>query len=82
MSNEKFRHQGSRLGRFIEECGESLAAAGKCVRFGLDSVNPLLPPAEQETNEEWLRREMVDLKEAIQDLEEYLDAHPAIGCGE
>ena len=40
----------SSLGHFIEECGEVLAAAGKTVRFGPLSVNPLLPEQDQETN--------------------------------
>jgi len=53
------------LGHLIEECGEVLAAAGKTVRFGLNSVNPELPPAQQETNADWLIRELDDLEDTI-----------------
>ncbi|PHR94021.1 MAG: hypothetical protein COA69_00030 [Robiginitomaculum sp.] len=54
-----------RLAHVVEECGEALAAAGKCQRWGFNSVNPLLPPKEQETNIEWLFREMDDVRGAI-----------------
>lgn len=53
------------LGYLVEECGEVLAAAGKTQRWGLNSVNPELPPDEQETNREWLLRELPDLSRAI-----------------
>src|ERR1019366_3842695 len=63
--HEDFKDKGSALGRFIEECGEVLAAAGKTVRYGWHSYNPLLPVEQRETNEDWLRREMEDLESAI-----------------
>ncbi len=53
------------LSHLIEECGEVLAAAGKTQRWGRHSVNPLLPPEQQETNIEWLKREITDLSFAI-----------------
>jgi hypothetical protein len=59
-----FENKGSALGRFIEECGEALAAAGKTVRFGWHSYNPIAG-ASTERNESWLRREIVDLEVAI-----------------
>lgn len=62
---KEFENKGLPLGRFIEECGEALAAAGKTVRFGWDSWNPLIPASQRETNEEWLRREVDDLEAAI-----------------
>ena len=58
----------------VEECGEVLAAAGKTLRWGLDSCNPELPPEERETNRDWLRRELVDLERAIGLAREVLDA--------
>ncbi len=61
-----------KLGRLIEECGEVLAAAGKTLRWGPDSVNPELPPEQQETNRDWLLRELQDLKHAIIQVEESL----------
>jgi len=53
------------LSHVVEECGEVLAAAGKCQRWGMDSVNPELPPEDQETNRDWLSRELDDLEGAI-----------------
>jgi NTP pyrophosphatase (non-canonical NTP hydrolase) len=61
-----------KLAYLIEECGEVLAAAGKTARFGRDSYNPELPKAEQESNEEWLLREINDLKYAISILEDHI----------
>lgn len=53
------------LGYLVEECGEVLSAAGKAQRWGLDSVNPEIPRREQETNREWILRELIDLERAI-----------------
>lgn len=64
MSHPDFVNRGNALGKFIEECGEALAAAGKTVRFGWASYNPL-PDASSESNEDWLQREIRDLEEAI-----------------
>ncbi len=66
-----------KLGYFVEECGEALAAAGKSQRWGLDSVNPDLYPEYQETNAEWLLREMADVERAIGYLREVLEPTPA-----
>lgn len=63
MSHPAYVNKGSALGKFIEECGEALAAAGKTVRFGWNSYNP--EGASSEVNEDWLRREVADLEEAI-----------------
>lgn len=72
MSHPAFYDKGNKLGRFIEECGEALAAAGKCVRFGIDSYNPLVPENQRERNRDWLKRELQDLKEAISQVENQL----------
>lgn len=61
-----------RLGYLVEECGEVLAAAGKSLRWGLDSRNPELPPGKRETNAEWLERELHDLEAAIARVREVL----------
>ena len=63
-----------KLGYFIEECGEALAAVGKAQRWGLNSVNPELPEDEQEDNRAWIRRELRDLTRAIRYVREVLDA--------
>lgn len=64
MSHPDYVNKGNALGKFIEECGEALAAAGKTVRFGWDSYNHE-PGTSSEDNESWLRREVADLEEAI-----------------
>lgn len=64
------------LSHAIEEAGEFLAAAGKTQRWGRLSVNPELQPAEQETNAEWLRREMRDLTGALARLNEAMRQDP------
>jgi hypothetical protein len=53
------------IGYLVEECGEVQAAAGKTLRWGLESFNPELPEHERETNREWLLREMVDVEGAV-----------------
>lgn len=63
------------LGYLIEECGEVLAAAGKTLRWGLDSVNPEIPPQERVTNEEWLCAEMDDLEGAITRMRRWLESN-------
>lgn len=63
--DERFKDKGSALGVFIEECGEALATAGKTMRSGWHSYNPLLPEDKQETNERRLEREIADLEFAI-----------------
>ncbi|MGI9485441.1 MAG: hypothetical protein ACR2RF_06075 [Geminicoccaceae bacterium] len=52
------------MAHLAEELAEALTAAAKCLRFGPESVNPELPPAEQETNFVWLDREMKDVQRA------------------
>ncbi len=61
------------LAHVVEECGEVLAAAGKTQRWGWSSVNPELPPAQQESNLLWLKREPADLKGAIARLEAVIE---------
>lgn len=72
MSNPKYLQDGfdKRLSHAIEECGEFIAAAGKTQRWGVYSVNPELPREMQETNIQWLFRELLDVEEALQRLKE------------
>lgn len=62
-----------KLGYLVEECGETITAIGKTLRWGLDSFNPELPENKQETNREWIGRELKDLKRAIRFVEQCLD---------
>ena len=68
MADEKYikgLNIDQRLAHCVEECGEILAAMGKTQRWGMLSVNPELPPKDQERNIEWMLREWKDLKEAM-----------------
>lgn len=67
MSHPDFKRRGNKLGRVIEECAEVLHASGKIIRFGWRSYNPL-PNASREVNEDWLRREILDMQDAINQL--------------
>lgn len=60
-------------GKAIEEMGELQAALGKALRWGWTSVNPELPPGEQVPNVAWVRDEMQDVREALDNLERELD---------
>lgn len=66
MSDPRFLQSGfdAQLAHLVEECGEVIAAAGKTQRWGRESVNPLLPSDQQETNDAWLRREIADVQQA------------------
>lgn len=54
-----------KMGYLIEEAGETMAAIGKAQRWGLFSVNPELPTDQQETNIDWMIRELADLGNAV-----------------
>ena len=75
-SNKTYRPTttAGRLGWVTEECGEVLAAVGKTQRWGLWSVNPELPAERQESNGDWILRELQDLKKATACLEDDLRA--------
>jgi hypothetical protein len=74
MANPEFvklrETKDQRLGHLVEEFGEVLSAIGKIMSFGYDSVNPLLPVEQQETNIDWLLRELDDAELAIRRLRE------------
>ena len=76
MSDPRFlpKDKAGRAWRAVEEAGEFIAAMGKAGRFGMSSYNPLVPPDQRETNAEWAKRELVDLLDALNDLEPDLDA--------
>jgi hypothetical protein len=71
MTDQKYMRRGLSfaMGKAIEEAGEFLAAIGKTQRWGWDSYNPELPVEQRETNEAWVRREMADLRGALDNLE-------------
>lgn len=71
MTSPKYMRPGIEfaVGKAIEEAGELLAALGKTLRWGWASVNPELPSSQQETNADWVRREMADVRGALDNLE-------------
>lgn len=52
------------LDHIAEEAAEFLMAYAKMQRWGEDSVNPELPVEQQETNIDWVHRELADLEGA------------------
>lgn len=76
MTDSKYMRAGLGFaqGKAIEEAGEFLAAMGKTQRWGWDSFNPELPAEQRETNEKWVRREMADLRGALDNLEREMNA--------
>jgi len=79
MVDDSFRPTNLRgkLAWVVEECGELQAAIGKTQRFGINCANPFLEPEEQETNREWILREMRDLRKALTLLEDALTDYNA-----
>lgn len=75
MADPRFLQDGfdKRLSHAMEEAGEFIAAAGKTQRWGPTSVNPLLPRVNQEPNICWVRREMDDLRQALDRLEQAIE---------
>lgn len=86
---EAYRSKTQRqaLAHLAEELAEAMTAAAKALRFGPECVNPELPPDQQETNAEWLDREMQDVArawEALRRFEDFGTSRPAArgGLGE
>lgn len=77
MTDQKYMRLGLDFarGKAVEELGELQAALGKSIRWGWKSVNPELPREEQETNADWVRREMRDVRDALDNLEREMNAN-------
>jgi hypothetical protein len=75
MTNPRYMRPGIAfaVGKAVEELGELQAALGKTLRWGWTSVNPELPPAERERNVDWVRREIADVRGALDNLEKTLN---------
>ena len=74
MHKEFVRHDWDHsLSHAAEECAEFLCAYSKANRWGLYSVNPLLPENEREANIWWIHREMKDAIEALERLQRCFD---------
>jgi hypothetical protein len=71
MTDPKYMRPGLNfaVSKVIEELGELAAALGKTLRWGWLSFNPELPFEQQETNRAWVEREVVDVREALDNLE-------------
>ena len=73
MTNPRYMRPGFdfAVGKLVEECGELQAALGKMLRWGPESVNPELPIEQQETNRDWVSREIDDVLGAIANYRKY-----------
>lgn len=71
MTQQKYMRPGLdfAVGKVVEELGELQAAIGKTIRWGWLSFNPDIAPAERETNAAWVRREIADVRGALDNLE-------------
>ena len=74
MTQQKYMRPGLNfaVGKAVEELGELQAALGKTLRWGWESYNPELPSDERERNETWVRREIADVRGALDNLEHEL----------
>lgn len=81
MTQAKYMRPGLDFarGKAIEELGELQAALGKSLRWGWQSVNPELPREQQETNAAWVRREIADVRGALDNLEREMDRLNVVG---
>ena len=70
MSDPKFIHTGTPSTRAIEECSELIQAICKAERFGWHNTHPTTG----ETNFDAVRREMDDVVESIERLQEHMRA--------
>lgn len=77
MTDPKYMRPGLdfAVGKTIEEAGELQAALGKTLRWGWASYNPELPVEKRETNRDWVRREIADLRGALDSLEREMTAN-------
>ena len=75
MTDPRYMRSGLEfaVGKATEEAGEFLAAIGKTLRWGWEGCNPELPTAMQESNARWVKREMQDLRDALDNLEHEMD---------
>ena len=75
MTDQKYMRPGLdfAVGKAVEEAGEFLAAMGKTLRWGWSGVNPELPESDQESNAIWVKREMKDLRGALDNLEREME---------
>lgn len=71
MTNPRYMRPGLNfaVGKAVEEMGELQAALGKTLRWGWLSYNPELPEAARESNKEWVKRELKDVRCALDNLE-------------
>jgi len=75
MTDPKYMRPGLDFarGKAVEELGELQAALGKSLRWGWTSSNPELPVGKRVPNVAWVRAEMQDVRDALDNLERELD---------
>lgn len=74
MTDQKYMRPGLpfALGKTVEELGELQAALGKTLRWGWLSENPEIPQHARETNLLWVKREMQDVRDALDNMDREL----------
>ena len=77
MTDQRYMRPGLdfAVGKAVEELGELQAAIGKTLRWGWASVNPELPEHAREANGAWVRREIADVRGALDNLEKEMDSN-------
>ena len=81
MTDPKYLRPGLDFarGKVVEELGELQAALGKTLRWGWQSYNPDLPRDQRETNANWVRREIADVRGALDNLEKEMEQFNVVG---
>ena len=71
MTDPRYMREGLpfAVGKAVEELGELQSALGKTLRWGWFSSNPELPPEKRIVNAQWVKQEIADVREALDNLE-------------
>lgn len=74
MTDPKYMREGLdfAVGKAVEELGELQAALGKTLCWGWASFNPE-PNSDREPNASWVRREIADVRGALDNLEREME---------
>jgi hypothetical protein len=77
MTDPRYMRPGLKfaVGKAVEELGELQAAIGKTLRWGWLGANPELPMHKRETNVLWVKREIADAREALDNLDKEIEAN-------
>jgi hypothetical protein len=82
VTDQKYMRPGLdfAVGKAIEEAGELIASLVKTLRWGWDSYNPEILPEHREVNADWVRREIADVRGALDNLEREMTERLSAGA--